>query len=119
MSERNDEMERPGGDGGGIAVRGASAAQVALSAVAPAATSALDALELPVEVRLGSVVWRLGRVLELRVGDAAPVGADGGDAVTLCVQGQPYALGALLVVDGRFAFRVRELCAGAERGRRP
>ncbi len=70
----------------------------------------LDGLELPVEVRLGRLVWSLGRVLELRVGDAVPVGPDGDDTVTLFVQGRPYAYGDLVVADGRFAFRVRELC---------
>ncbi len=76
----------------------------------------LDALELPVEVRLGRLIWSLGRVLELRVGDAVPVGPDGDDAVTLYVQGKPYASGDLVVVDGRFAFRVRELCAAGTDG---
>jgi flagellar motor switch protein FliN len=72
----------------------------------------LEGLELPVEVRLGRLVWTLGRVLELRVGDAVPVGPDGDDTVVLYVQGRPYAMGDLVVVDGRFAFRVREICAG-------
>ena len=83
------------------------------------AGAALDRLELPIEVRLGRVVWRLDRVLGLRVGDGIPFGEQGDDAVTLYVQGQPYARGELLVADGRFAFRVRELCAGAAGGRRP
>ena len=80
------------------------------------AETVLDELELPVEVRLGRLVWNLGRVLELRVGDAVPVGPDGDDTVTLYVQGRPYALGDLVVVEGRFAFRVREVCSPAERG---
>lgn len=78
------------------------------------ASALLDNIELPVEVRLGRLVWPLGRVLELRLGDAVPVGPDGDDAVTLYVQGRPYATGDLVVVDGRFAFRVRELRAGGE-----
>lgn len=85
-------------------------------ALAGGVAGMLDNLELPVEVRLGRLVWSLGRVLELRVGDAVPVGPDGDDAVTLFVQGRPYAIGDLVVVDGRFAFRVRELVAGAGGG---
>lgn len=79
------------------------------------AGSLLDGIELPVEVRLGRLVWPLGRALEMRVGDAVPVGPDGDDTVTLYVQGRPYATGDLVVVDGRFAFRVRELCSGGGR----
>ena len=84
------------------------------AATPEAPVSLLEGIELPVEVRLGHLVWPLGRVLELRLGDAVPVGPDGDDAVTLYVQGRPYAMGDLVVVDGRFAFRVRELRTGGE-----
>ena len=76
----------------------------------------LDRLELPIEVRLGRLVWELEKVIGLRIGDAVPIGPDGDDTVTLCVQGRPYALGDLVVVDGRFAFRVRELVASQDGG---
>ncbi len=76
--------------------------------------SLLDALELPVEVRLGRRVVSLERTLALRIGDALPVGPDDEDTVTLFVQGRPYANGDLVVVDGRFAFRVRELVTRLE-----
>ncbi len=72
-------------------------------------SSLLDQIELPLEVRLGRLAWPLERVLALRVGDAVPVGLDGDDAVTLYVQGRPYATGELVVIDGRFGFRVRDL----------
>ena len=78
----------------------------------PAGGSPLDQLELPLEVRLGRHVWSLERVLGLRTGDAVPVGLEGDDSVTLYVQDRPVAVGDLLVVDGRFAFRVRELTHG-------
>jgi flagellar motor switch protein FliN/FliY len=81
-------------------------------ALSPAGGSLLDRLELPLEVRLGRQVWSLERVLGLRVGDAVPVGLEGDDTVTLYVQDRPYAVGDLVVVDGRFAFRVRELAHG-------
>ena len=74
--------------------------------------SPVDRIELPLEVRLGRQVWSLERVLGLRAGDAVPVGLDGDDTVTLFVQDRPVAVGDLVVVDGRFAFRVRELAHG-------
>lgn len=76
----------------------------------------LDALELPIEVRLGRRLLPLERALALRVGDAVPVGPEEDDAVTLYVQGRPYAHGDLVVVDGRFAFRVRDLVDGHRPG---
>lgn len=84
------------------------------SALSISSESLLDALELPVEVRLGRRVVTLERMLALRIGDALPVGPEDEDAVTLYVQGRPYATGDLVVVDGRFAFRVRELVKGTE-----
>lgn len=77
-----------------------------------AAATLLDQLELPLEVRLGRQVWSLERVLGLRVGDAVPVGLEGDDTVVLYVQDRPVAEGDLVVVDGRLAFRVRELKGG-------
>ncbi len=78
-------------------------------AAGAAPASLLDQIELPLEVRLGRLAWPLDRVLALRVGDAVPVGLDGDDVVTLYVQGRPYATGELVVIDGRFGFRVRDL----------
>ena len=71
--------------------------------------SLLDRLELPIEVRFGRLQWELERVLGMRVGDAVPIGPERDDSVTLYVQGRPYAVGDLVVVEGRFGFRVREL----------
>ena len=71
--------------------------------------SLLERLELPVEVRFGKLAWNLKRLLELRVGDAVPVGRDGDDVVTLYVQGRPFGTGELVVINGRFGFRVIEI----------
>ncbi len=78
--------------------------------------SLLDRLELPIEVRLGRLSWELEKVLGVRVGDAVPIGPDGDDVVTLYVQDRPYAVGDLVVVEGRFAFRVREVLTDASVG---
>ncbi|GEM_PF-6545722 len=74
-----------------------------------ASPARLDHLELPLEVRLGRLEQTLEQVLSLRVGDAVPVGPESDDQVTLYVQGRPYAIGDLMVSEGRFAFRVREV----------
>lgn len=71
--------------------------------------SVLEHLELPLEVRLGSLEWSLGKVLSLEAGARVPLGRGAEDSVTLCVQGRPYARGELVLVGGRFAFRVREV----------
>jgi flagellar motor switch/type III secretory pathway protein FliN len=80
-----------------------------MTGAAEGPASLLDRLELPIEVRFGKLEWELERVLSLRVGEAVPIGPDRDDSVTLYVQGRPYALGDLVVVEGRFGFRVREL----------
>ena len=80
------------------------------SAAAPVESpSVLEHLELPLEVRLGSLEWSLGKVLSLEAGARVPLGRGADDSVTLCVQGRPYARGELVLVGGRFAFRVREV----------
>ena len=73
--------------------------EMTLESEIPAST-ALDQLELPLEVRLGRLTRDLERVLSLQVGDAVPVGPDRDDLVTLYVQGRPYAVGDLVVVEG-------------------
>ena len=83
-------------------------------ATAGTAFSGLDALELPVEVRLGEHRMTLEELLALRAGDAVPLGNAEGEQVTLFVQGRAYARGDLVVVDGRFGFRVQELLEGSE-----
>ncbi|UCF66044.1 MAG: FliM/FliN family flagellar motor switch protein [Acidobacteriota bacterium] len=75
----------------------------------------LERLALPVEIRFGKLVWTLRRVLDLRVGDAVPLGPENDDAVTLYVQGRPYARGELVIVDGRFGFRVTSLVSEEQR----
>lgn len=83
----------------------------------PRSSAALEAIELPLEVRLGETEWRLGDVVGLRVGDAVPLPAGEDDAVSLYVQGRLFATGDLILVDGRFAFRVRALSETGRTGR--
>ena len=116
MSERNGRADVLDVEVGPSRLRGGSHAAGPLEQAAPPRLvgSSLDELELPVEVRLGRIEWTLGRVLGLRVGDSIPLAEHANDLVTLYVQGRPHALGELVIVDGRFAFRVRQLHAAAD-----
>lgn len=131
MSDDTNRPDRPGLTGPpvdeeAVAVSGSSdelATQV-IDDVAPPTTGdaesgpgrgpLLERLEMPVEVRFGELRWTLARLLDLRVGDAVPVGPEGHDTVRLFVQGRPFALGELVVVNGRFGFRVTELLRGGD-----
>lgn len=63
-------------------------------------------LELPVEVWLASEEVPLQRLLELEPGDLLPLSKDPDGPVDLVVNGSVVASGELLVVDGKFSFRV-------------
>ena len=80
--------------------------QVASNTRSQADRGFLGDLELAIDVCLSEAEHRLHDVIGLAVGDALPVGAVGDDAAILRVQGRPYAKGELVVVDGRFAFKV-------------
>lgn len=77
----------------------------------------LDDLELPVEVRLGSVSRPLEDVLRLRTGDVVECDAAVEREVTLFVQGRAFARGELVIVGERFGFRVHEIFGRKESGR--
>lgn len=64
-------------------------------------------LELSVEVWLGTERVALERLLELKPGRVLPLGHDPDGPVDLVVNGSPVARGELVVVDGRFGFRVQ------------
>jgi flagellar motor switch/type III secretory pathway protein FliN len=121
----SDETKLPGSidDAATVAVDGAADDGVTQAmepgaarheSASPAGGPLLERLEMPVEVRFGELRWTLARLLDLRVGDAVPVGPDGHDTVRLFVQGRPFALGELVVVHGRFGFRVTELLRGGD-----
>jgi flagellar motor switch protein FliN/FliY len=65
-------------------------------------------LELPVEVWLGSEAVPLKRLLDLEPGGVLPLTHDPDGPVDLVVNGAVVASGELVVVDGRFGFRVTE-----------
>ena len=64
-------------------------------------------LELSVEVWLGTERVALERLLELKPGKVLPLSHDPDGPVDLVVNGSPVARGELVVIDGRFGFRVQ------------
>ena len=77
-----------------------------------AAGASLDFLaDVPVTVsaRLGQVVLPIGDVLKLGPGAVLELDRDVTQPVDLTVRGQVFARGEVVVVDGQFAVRVREL----------
>ncbi len=76
----------------------------------------LGDLELNIDVCLGEQQQTLQELVGLSIGDSVPAGEVGDDAAMLRVLGRPYALGELVVVDGRFAFKVSRLIGPSEGG---
>ena len=76
----------------------------------------LGDLELNIDVCLGEQQQSLKELVGLSIGDAVPAGDVGDDAAVLRVLGKPYALGELVVVEGRFAFKVSRLIDANEGG---
>lgn len=65
-------------------------------------------LELAVEVWLAAEQVQLSRLLELELGDVLTLAHDPDGPVDLVVNGALVATGELVVVNGRFGFRVSE-----------
>jgi len=63
-------------------------------------------LEFPVEVWLPAESVPLERLLELEPGGLLPLSSDPDGPVDLVVNGDVVASGELVVVDGKFGFRV-------------
>lgn len=80
-------------------------------------------LEFPVEVWLASERVPLERLLGLEPGGTLPLAGDPDGPVDLVVHGVPVASGELVVVDGKFGFRVTTTClqklAGLDATRTP
>jgi flagellar motor switch/type III secretory pathway protein FliN len=74
--------------------------------MSPTPAAAFFGLEFPVEVWLAAENVPLARLASLRPGGVLPLAKDPDGPVELVVNGEPIASGELVVVDGRFAFRV-------------
>ncbi len=67
-------------------------------------------LEFPVEVWLAAEEVPLEKLLELQPGGLLPLSKDPDGPVDLVVNGVVVAAGELVVVDGKFGFRVTTTC---------
>lgn len=82
----------------------------------PSVPSALEDVPLTVEVELGYIDVPLEDVKHYGKGTQIPLAAAAGDPVTLVLNGQPIALGDLVVVGDHYAVRLTRLLTGNDRG---
>jgi flagellar motor switch protein FliN/FliY len=84
-----------------------------LQAIAPAAAAgALNQLldvSVCVTAELGRVTMSIGEILKLGPGSVVGLDRNVTEPVDLLVQGVPFARGEVVVVDDRFAIRIREI----------
>ncbi len=62
-----------------------------------------------VTAELGRVTMSIGEILKLGPGSAVGLDRNVSDPVDLLVQGVPFARGEVVVIDDRFAIRIREI----------
>ena len=99
--------------------RGAADMLDEAKAVAPSehATNNLDLLrgvELPVTLCFGRRRMRLREVLELNAGSVVELDRQVEDPVELLLDGRVIARGEVVVVDGSYGIRVREVIHGVQ-----
>ncbi len=79
-----------------------------------AGASTLDSLrDVPITItaRLGHTVLPIGEILTLGPGSVVELQEAVGSPIELTVRGVPFALGEVVVVDDRFAVRIKSLLA--------
>ncbi|GIW78404.1 MAG: hypothetical protein KatS3mg105_0211 [Gemmatales bacterium] len=94
-----------------IEARAADFPEVASSA-APDATASLDRLldvNVSVTAELGRTTLTIGDILKLGVGSVLQLNRSVSEPVDLVVQGVRLARGEVVVVDDRFAVRIKEV----------
>jgi flagellar motor switch protein FliN/FliY len=82
------------------------------SAAPPAAKGALNQLfdvSVCVTAELGRVTLSIGDILRLGPGAVVGLESNVAEPVDLLVQGVPFARGEVVVIDDRFAIRIREI----------
>ncbi|MDR2883982.1 MAG: flagellar motor switch protein FliN [Deferribacteraceae bacterium] len=72
-------------------------------------------IEIPVSVRMGSSRLFLKDILGLGPGNIVELDQDAGEAVELAVNDKLIARGEVVIVDGYFGFRIKEIISKAER----
>jgi flagellar motor switch protein FliN/FliY len=72
----------------------------------PESSAPFLGMEFPVEVWLASEDVQLGRLLELMPGEVLSLAKSPDSEVDLVINGSTIASGELVVVDGKFGFRI-------------
>jgi flagellar motor switch protein FliN/FliY len=72
-------------------------------------------VEVPVVVRFGRTEMLLADVAKLGPGSLVELDRGLDDPVELMVNGRPFAKGQVVVVDGNYAMRIREILSPADR----
>jgi len=102
-----------------VMARVAEFTQLGASASGPAA--ALDVFaDIPITLtaRLGQAALTIGEILKLGPGSTVPLDRDVQQPVELVVGGKVFARGEVVVVNDRFAVRLKELAARPGGGER-
>ncbi len=85
---------------------------------APGGLDGLQDVTVTVSAELGRVSLTIGEVLKLGVGSVLELHRSINEPVDLMVQGVRLARGEVVVVDDRFAIRIREVSEPKKRGER-
>ncbi|MDR2401565.1 MAG: FliM/FliN family flagellar motor switch protein [Deferribacteraceae bacterium] len=75
-------------------------------------------IEVPVSVRMGSAKLFLKDILGLGPGNIVELDQNASDSIELTVNEHLIALGEVVIVDGYFGFRIKEIISKAERIKR-
>jgi flagellar motor switch protein FliN len=92
-----------------------------LTASGAASGPSLDFLQdvpITITARLGQIVMPIGEILKLGPGAVVELDRDISQPVDLTVRGMVFARGEVVVVDGHFAVRIKELVP-AKGGKNP
>lgn len=104
-------MTGPGAEGRDVQAKAAEFAQLGPPAGAVAGSSFDTLKDVPITIaaRLGHVVLPVGEILKLGPGAVVELEETVHHPVELTVRGVPFAVGEVVVVEDRFAVRIKSL----------
>ena len=111
------EVRGQGGGGADVVARVAQFAELSAHPGEPGAggLEGLQDVTVTVAAELGRVTLTIGEVLKLGVGSVLELHRSINEPVDLMVQGVRLARGEVVVVDDRFAIRIREIAEPKKR----
>ena len=71
-------------------------------------------VELPTAIRFGETEMTLASVVKLGVGSVIELDSGIQEPVSLVVNGQIFARGEVVVVDGYYGIKITEICGGKQ-----